>query len=847
MCKLGNTSLGEAFLVTTRFALISISSTFAFAVTLLAQSDRISGQVDATHLVKLAGNVKPQAKPAADEGPVDPAMKLSYVHLMLKPTAAQQTELDQLLIAQQDRRSPNFRKWLTPDQFGDRFGVSQPDIDKITGWLKSQGFDIITVGGGRRFIAFNATAQQVQSALKTEIHHYRVNGDLHFANATDPSVPAAIQPLVSGFLGLNDFEPTPMLRAKDMKPGYTGTGGGHNITPGDLAIIYDIAPLYNMGYTGAGETIAVIGRTNIYMSDISTFRSIFGLPPNLPQLVLVPGSADPGVVADFLGEADLDLEYSGGIAYDAQILFVYSPTVVTSLIHAITANVAPVITYSFGICEEGTTSVEASEYQKLGQQANAQGITWLASSGDSGAAACDAGAAAASHGAAVQLESALPEVTGVGGTMFSVNAGYWQSYNNGNGSSAISYIPETVWNETALFNSLAAGGGGYSSLYSRAAWQVGPGIPAGAARGVPDVSLTAGTDDDPYALYTNGGPDHVGGTSAGTPTFAGIIVLLNQYLGINGLGNINPNLYWMAQNTSGVFHDITTGWNGVPCVAGSPNCNSSGAFGYNAGPGWDAATGLGSVDAYQMFNQWNTGGGTPQIGGVLNGASLTDTGLSPGLIFSVFGSNLGPATPLFGEVDPSTNALYSNADYVAVFVNGTPAPLLYVGPNQINAVAPYELAGSVGQSVVVQVNDNGATSNAFNVNVVATAPAIFSLGNSQGAILNQDGSVNGPNNPAARGSIISIYATGEGQLNPSGVDGQIADESLANLPRPAANFSLTIGGKSATYTYAGTAPQSFEGFFQVDAVIPASVGSGKQPVILKIGGASSPPLNVAVQ
>jgi uncharacterized protein (TIGR03437 family) len=830
--------------------LISICAIFALApVALLAQSDRISGQVDATHLVKVVGNEKPQAKPAADEGPVDPAMKLNYIHLMLKPTAAQQTELDQLLTEQQNPRSPNFRKWLSPEQFAARFGVSQPDIDKITGWLKSQGFDIITVGHGRRFIAFNATAQQVQNALETEIHHYRVNGELHFANATDPSVPAAIQPLVVGFLGLNDFEPKSTLRAKDVKPGYTGTGGGHNITPGDLAIIYDIVPLYNMNYTGAGQSIAVIGRTNIYMSDISTFRSIFGLPPNLPQLVLVPGSTDPGVVAENLGEADLDLEYSGGIAYDAQLLFVYSPSVGTSLIHAIDANVAPVITYSFGLCEQDSTSAETVTYQHLAQQANTQGITWVASSGDSGAAACDAGAAAASHGAAVQVESSLPEVTGVGGTMFSANTGYWQSQNNSNDSSAISYIPETVWNETAVTNptTLSAGGGGYSALYTRAAWQVGPGIPAGAARGVPDVSLTAAADDDPYALYTNGGPDHVGGTSAGTPSFAGIIVLLNQYLGTNGLGNINPNLYWMAQNTTGVFHDITTGWNGVPCVAGSPNCNSSGAFGYNAGPGWDPASGLGSVDANQMFNQWNTGGGTPQIGGVVNGASLTDTGLSPGLIFTVFGSNLGPATPLFQEVDSSTNAFYSSTDYVTVYVNGTPAPLLYIGPTQINAIAPYELTSRIGQSVVVEVNDNGANSNAFNVNVVATAPAMFSLGNSQGAILNQDGSVNGPNNPAARGSIISIYGTGEGQINPAGLDGQLANESLANLPRPVANFSLTIGGVSATYTYAGTAPQTFDGFFQVDAEIPASIGSGNQPVILNIGGATSPPLNVAVQ
>jgi uncharacterized protein (TIGR03437 family) len=184
---------------------------------------------------------------------------------------------------------------------------------------------------------------------------------------------------------------------------------------------------------------------------------------------------------------------------------------------------------------------------------------------------------------------------------------------------------------------------------------------------------------------------------------------------------------------------------------------------------------------------------------------------------------------------------------ITVLVGGTPAPLLYVGPNQINAVAPYAIANSIGQSVSVEVSDGGETSNALSVAVVAAAPAIFSLGGGQGAILNQDGSVNGASNPAARGSYIEIYGTGEGQTNPSGVDGQIANQSLANLPRPVGAFSLTIGGVPASYTYAGTAPQTFAGFFQVNAEIPASLAAGNQPIVLNVGGASSAPLNVAVR
>jgi len=260
-------------------------------ITLLAQADRISGPVDASRLLQVPGNINPLATPAADQGPVDPTMKLNYVRLMLRPSAAQQAQLDQLLRDQQTPGSPNYRKWLTPEQFAAQFGVSQADIAKITAWMQSQGFDIITVGRGRRFIAFNATAQQIQSALKTELHHYRVNGQLHFANAAEPSVPAAIQPLVLGFMGLDDFHPKAQSTARPgtaAKPRYTTQSQSHALAPGDLAIIYDLTPVYNAGHTGTGQKIAVMGRSEIQISDIELFRSDFGLPPTCLNLFWFP-------------------------------------------------------------------------------------------------------------------------------------------------------------------------------------------------------------------------------------------------------------------------------------------------------------------------------------------------------------------------------------------------------------------------------------------------------------------------------------------------------------------------------------------------------------------------------
>jgi len=184
---------------------------------------------------------------------------------------------------------------------------------------------------------------------------------------------------------------------------------------------------------------------------------------------------------------------------------------------------------------------------------------------------------------------------------------------------------------------------------------------------------------------------------------------------------------------------------------------------------------------------------------------------------------------------------------VQVMVDGTPAPLLFVRGDQINAVAPYEIAGKAGQHVNVQVINNGVKGSSLSAAVVNTAPAIFSLGNGQGAILNQDSTVNGAGNPAAKGSVITIYATGEGQLNPPGIDGRLAFDPLASLPRPIAPVQVMIGGINATYTYAGTAPTSFEGFFQVNAIVPSNVLSGNIPVMLIVGGVSSPPLNVVVK
>jgi len=290
---------------------------------------------------------------------------------------------------------------------------------------------------------------------------------------------------------------------------------------------------------------------------------------------------------------------------------------------------------------------------------------------------------------------------------------------------------------------------------------------------------------------------------------------------------------------TGVFHDVTTGSNFISCVAGTTGC-VGGTLGYSAGAGYDMVTGLGSVDAYNMMRIWPAS--QPTISHIFNAASFVDTGLSPGLIFSVSGSGLGPAVGKTLALD-ATGKIATSLGGVQVLVNNTPAPLLYVSATQINAIAPYEIASAVGQRVNVQVISAGVSGPSIGDLVVSTAPAMFNLGNSQAAVINHDGTVNGANNPAARGDYISIYATGEGQTAPGGIDGFVP--SAANLAKPNGTVAVSIGQMNASVLYAGTA--SFDGFFQVNAVIPQGLAPGSVPITLTVGGAASPTLTIFVK
>ena len=585
--------------------------------------DRIQSSASRSVRSTLAHTVPARALKATDLGPAPANTLLPSMTLRFSLSAAQNQALTTLEAAQQNPASPLYHHWLTPEQYGAQFGLSDDDLAQVTSWLGAQGFSNVQVARSRTFVSFSGSAAQANAAFSTSIQSLQSDGETHIGSLTDPSIPSAFASVVGGITGLDDFRLRPRIHTRVVpapNPQFTSSISGSTfIAPGDFYTIYDTNPLLNSSINGTGITVAVMGQTDIALTDIAAFRSASGLPANAPTIKLY--GADPGTPsADDLSEASLDVEWSGAVAPAATILFVNSTNVISgSLTQAIDNNLAPILTISYGDCEPGFGASNLAVYNQLFRQANVQGQTIVGPAGDTGATDCDNGNTSgfAVDGLAVDFPASSPYVTGMGGSEFNENGGTYFSTTNGTyQGSALSYIPEMVWNDDAAGGGLAAGGGGSSVFFTKPPFQVGTGVPSDLSRDVPDLSLNASPDHDGY-LYcaagfcTNGfrnaatNLDVVGGTSVSTPAFAGILALLEQKIK-SRVGNANPVIYGLANSTyySTVFHDITVGSNASPCVAGSTNCPSGGSIGYSATAGYDLASGWGSVDALQMVNDW---------------------------------------------------------------------------------------------------------------------------------------------------------------------------------------------------------------------------------------------------
>src|SRR5579864_9016796 len=550
--------------ITVRYSLLSLAILFAFPgsrVSAQTKPDsasatqaasipaRITQAIDETQLVPLKGNVHPLARPEFDQGAVPSSQPMKRMLLLLQRSPEQQAALEQLMLEQQSKDSPNFHKWVTPQQFGGQFGPTDPDIQTVTDWLARQGFQVVRVANGRTAIEFSGTAAQVRNSFHTEIHTFLVNGETRSANVSDPQIPAALAPVVKGIVSLHNFPRRTFRRDAGLHkvtrdengvPQFTSTSGcgAPNFTsqcfivgPADFAKIYNIPASLD----GTGITIGIVGDSNIDPNDAIAFRNVFGLTPATAPTIIVDGP-DPGISgpAGDEGEGDLDVQISGMVAPKATIDFVVAEGTLTALgtdlaaFRIIDYNLTDVMSESFGSCEPGLGAGGAAFYSSVWEQAAAQGITVMVSAGDDGSAGCDDfhTQAAAANGLAVNGVASTPFNVAVGGTDFD-DAGkqtsFWNTTNvTGTRESAMGYIPETTWNDScaatatsanlavcagALATNIVAGSGGPSAFNAKPTWQNGltpndvvTGFPTG-RRDLPDVSLFASDGPQSFSFY----------------------------------------------------------------------------------------------------------------------------------------------------------------------------------------------------------------------------------------------------------------------------------------------------------------------------------------------------------
>ena len=609
---------------------------------------RLRGTITETARVVLSGSRTPRARAAQDTGAVSSDTTVPGITLVFKRSAAQEATLKELLAAQQNTSSPLYHQWLTPDTFATRFGMADEDIAATESWLQSHGFHIDSVSRSRDRLTFSGNAAQVRAAFGTELHHYRTEGELHFAPASDLTLPTELASITAAVLHLSDFRPKPNVKVQTRPhPDYTTLSTqAHYLTPGDIDTLYNLNPILENYANGTGQGLAVVGQSYVDTSYFGSTGKFLGniFVVNTPSTIIVPNSGAEAISPGDEGESETDLEYSTGIAAKANIFLVYvganqNYNVFDAFAYAITENIAPVVSISYGLCEPALSQSELDQDNALYEEASAQGQTLVASAGDSGSTACayyssaDGITAAQEQALSVEFPASSPYVTAVGGTQMAAgtfgagDSSYWASASNvDNINSLLSYVPEVVWNEGSAAYGIAAGGGGASAYFPRPVWQSAvPGIPTGAYRLLPDIALQSSIaspgflvcSDDPALIGSqtsscaNGMLDSnnqyttAGGTSFAAPIFAGFLAILNQVQQEAGQGNINPVLYGLAANPTtyaAAFHDIISGTNA--CLPSAATCSVAGESSYAATPGYDQATGLGSLDFNALTTAW---------------------------------------------------------------------------------------------------------------------------------------------------------------------------------------------------------------------------------------------------
>jgi hypothetical protein len=571
-----------SFLVVLFFLTGISTSTFAAIHTSAVPKVRITQKVDNSKRATLYGHVPGALRQAKDMGRLDPSTPTGRVFLVLNSDEEQKREIRRLIDEQQDKRTANYHQWVTPEEFGEHFGVHDSDIAQVETWLKSQGFTVEDVSKSKRVIHFSGTTGQLEKAFQTQMHSYLYNGKTEVANNSDISIPTALSPVIaavtvhSSFRGPHKNHLVGKVHlGGGRKSNFTDSSGNNYVGPADFATIYNTAPLLAAGINGAGSSIAIVGNSDILLSDIQVFRQMFNLPVNDPTVIYA--GQNNGIIAGDDEEADSDIELSGGIAPGAKVYYVDGSEnllvdgITSSMEYIVENNLADIISDSYtGTCELNANN---SFENQLWEQAAAQGQSVFVASGDVGPADCDSVNDAWGIGGYAVTSDSTPYNVSVGGTTFNEGSGtYWSSTTNPvSFLSALSYIPEIAWNETVASTTgtsttgddLYSSGSGISAYYLKPAWQQGPGVPTTDPtvlgnlwvpqyNGVIIINGGKGYITAPTVTFTGGGCSEEPSATA-TLTSGGVTAITMNY-GATGGGfgcTSAPNVTFTAAPTGG--------------------------------------------------------------------------------------------------------------------------------------------------------------------------------------------------------------------------------------------------------------------------------------------------------
>ncbi len=846
--------------------LCSASPLFVFAQTPQPRG-LVTRQIDESRLVTLSRGVPPTRQGWVDRGVVRDDFAAGRMLLQLNRPPDREAALQKFLREAHTVGSDGYHKWLTPQQFGKQFGPVDSDIQTATAWLSSHGLRVSRVTLGKQFIEFSGNAGQVREAFHTQIHQYEARGSTAYANAGEIRIPEALAPLVRGLSPLGGSHATPDVRVAGHgvysrstrkakaewtipNPFGTANPNAYLVTPEDFATQYDLAPLYKAGVNGAGQTIGIVNESNIDLSLVAAYQSLFGVAGTTPQVVI--DGDDPGTLNQVDVEAYLDVEVSGAVAPKATVdLYIASagdlvdPLELAAL-RAVEDNQASVLSVSFGQCEFVLQNAGNQFWASLWEQAAAQGQTALVASGDSGSECL------LEEINTVSGLASTPWNVAVGGTDFYYSdyasggasaASLWNSTNDNSLGSLLAPLPEQPWDDPYGLNIIADGyqrgerdaaGGGVSNCsvensttgactsgYAKPAWQTGPGVPADGARDLPDVSLFAsnGANLSTYAIcagegecVASGGEADVllvGGTSASSPAMAGIMALVDQKYGRQGQANFT--LYPLAQQQPTAFHDITVGNNSEVCGGSSnpPICvlQWNGIYGtpqYPAGPGYDQASGLGSVDANVLVNSWNTISFQPTTTNLqLSSASITHG--APITVSASVSPASGSGTPT-GAVAVLTNSpVPSSAAQFSIPLSngsGTTSDVNYLPGGEYQVTGHYGGDGTFAASTSspVSLTVKPEKSN-INFSMISGSSAISSGGSVQ---------YNAPFQLNIQPTGINA-AAGTTDGNATGTAAFTIDSNSATVALNGAGIAswippaLSVGTHTATATYPGDA------------------------------------------